>query len=137
MIGFADAAVALPLLFASERDFFHFPSEDEVRVQSISRTDNESDWPFSVPSGKLACLWTTGKPLAIFVEDVPEDEPQGRHVILSVDPIELTVLNIGNGTLFAPVDSVEELIRRVGPYVVVGERLCDQPPGTVLGPGEL
>lgn len=140
MLGLADLAVAVPLLFASERDFFHLPNEHEVRVQPIARTDGERGWPFTVVSGHIACIWSAGRPLAIFVEDIDDadtGENAGRHVILSVDPIELTVLNIANRTLFAPAGSIEDLIERVAPYVVIGERLCDQPPGTVLGPGEL
>ena len=140
MLRLADVVVAMPLLLASEQDFFHLPNEHEVRVQPIARTDGERGWPFSVTSGHIACVWSAGRPLAIFVEDIDEadtDEEAARHVILSVDPIELTVLNIANRTLFAPAGSIENLIERVAPYVVIGERLCDQPPGTVLGPGEL
>jgi hypothetical protein len=135
-------AIAAPLVLAGERSFFHVPGKDEVRIQRIARTDNERDWPFSVEEGNLTCVWSTGQKLVFFFEARPEDADENddfepRHVIVSTNPFDLTIGNIANHALFAPVAGVADLIRRVAPYAEVGQRLCDQPPGSVIGNGEL
>ena len=58
-----------------------------------------------------------------------DDAFEPRGVIVSANPLELTIGNIANRALFAPATDVAELIRRVAPYAEVGQRLCDQPPG--------
>lgn len=136
------AAVAAPFVLADEKGMFHVPDVSEVRFQKISRSGNEDGWPFSVTSGLLACVWSGGRKVVSFVEEVdaPDDDheaPPGRHVIVSANPFELTFLNIANRDLFLPVDKVETLIKRVAPFSALGERLCDQPQGTQIGPGEL
>jgi hypothetical protein len=135
-------AIAAPLVLAGERSLLHIPQKEEVRVQAIVRSDNERDWPFSVDSGSLTCVWSVGERLVFFFEGRPasldedaEFEPRG--VIVSVNPLDLTIGNIANRALFAPMADVAELIRRVAPYVDVGQRLCDQPPGSIIRSGEL
>jgi hypothetical protein len=135
-------AIAAPLMLADERSFFHMPQEEEVRVQRIARTNNERDWPFSVDEGNLTCVWSTGQKLVFFFEKRlktldQDDDFEPRGVIVSVNPVDLTIGNIANRALFAPVADVADLIRRVAPYVQLGQRLCDQPPGSVIGHGEL
>lgn len=143
MSTFAATLVAMaPLVLAGERGMFHIPDMSEVRLQTISRAGYESEWPFSVASGVLACVWSGGRRVVSFVEEHASDgddpEPrQPRHVIVSANPFELTFLNIANRDLFLPVDTVETLIKRVAPFAALGERLCDQPQGTQIGPGEL
>ena len=61
-------------------------------------------------------------------------EPTG--VIVTTDPIQLFSDVEGKAHL-APGMSIEDKIRRLGPYVSLGKKLCDQPKGTVLGPSEL
>jgi hypothetical protein len=139
---FEALAIAAPLVLAGERSFFHMPQAAEVRVQRIARTDNERDWPFAVDEGNLTCMWSTGQKLVFFFETEPEtvggdDDVEPRHVIVSVNPVDLTIGNIGNHGLFAPVADIADLIRRVAPYAEVGERLCDQPPGSIISHGEL
>lgn len=138
----ATMAAVAPLVLAGERGLFHIPDMSEVRLQKISRASNEGEWPFSVASGTLACVWSGGSRVVSFVEDNPGDgddpEPQRpRHVIVSVNPFELTFFNMANRDLFLPADTVETLIKRVAPFVALGERLCDQPQGSQIGPGEL
>lgn len=142
MLAATIAAVAAPLVLANEKGMLHVPDVSEVRLQTISRGDNEVEWPFSVASGMLACVWSGGRRVVSFIEtpDAPDDEhdaPSGRHVIVSANPFELTFLNISSRDLFLPADTVEALIRRVAPFEALGQRLCDQPQGTIVGPGEL
>jgi hypothetical protein len=138
----AEMAVAVPLMLAGEQDLFHFPQPDEVRVQPISRAEHEIGWPFSVDDGMLTCVWSGGRRIVVFFEDRPpdlgEDEAfQPRGVIVTTDPIQLTIGNMANRALFRAADSVEERIRLVAPFVTMGQRLCDQPAGARIGHGEL
>ena len=57
----AQMAVAMPRVLAGEQGLFHLPEPGEVRFQAISREDNETDWPFSVDEGMLACVWSGGR----------------------------------------------------------------------------
>lgn len=137
-----EMAVAMPLMLAGEQGLFHFPSPDEVRTQPISRAENETEWPFSVDDGILACVWSGGQRVVSFLEgrpaDLDDDEPfEPRIVIVTVDPVLLTIGNMANRDLFSPAASIEERIRLVAPFVTLGQRLCDQPAGARLGHGEL
>lgn len=125
---------------ASERGPFHFPaSEDAFRIQRIDRTDREKDWPFSVDSGYLACVWLMGARTVYFTERLREEDEDGtpRVVIVSTNPLDLALVNIGSNGLFVPFDGFEKMIARLGPFVGLGKRLCDQPRGSDIGPGEL
>lgn len=136
----ATMALAAPFVLTGEKGLFHLPDASEVRLQDISRAAYEDDWPFSVSSGYLGCVWSAGKRTVSFVEK-PEpsdgDVKDPRVVIVTTDPFQLTLLNMANRDLFAPADSVETLIKRVAPFELLGEKLCDQPQGTRLGDGEL
>jgi hypothetical protein len=135
----AALAVAAPLVLAGEKDFLHFPSAEDVRLHKITRTGSEQEWPFSVEEGYLACVWSAGDKVVMFIEgrDEPDDDFEPRQVFVSVNPFELTLLNIAGRDLLKPAESVEVLIRRMGPFSVLGRRLCDQPPGASLGNSEL
>ncbi|RUU26310.1 hypothetical protein [Mesorhizobium sp. M6A.T.Ce.TU.016.01.1.1] len=138
----AEMAVAMPLMLAGEQGLFHFPSPDEVRVQPISRAENEAEWPFAVDDGVLACVWSGGQRIVSFFEgrpsDLDEDEPfEPRGLMVTTDPIQLTIGNMANRALFRPAASIEERIRLVAPFVTLGQRLCDQPAGARVGHGEL
>jgi hypothetical protein len=138
----AEMAVAMPLMLAGEQGLFHFPSPDEVRIQPISRAENETEWPFSVDGGILACVWSGGQRIVSFFEgrpsDLDEDEPfEPRGVIVTTDPIQLTIGNMANRALFRSAASVEERIRLVAPFATLGQKLCDQPAGARVGHGEL
>ncbi|AZO45188.1 hypothetical protein EJ076_30825 [Mesorhizobium sp. M7D.F.Ca.US.005.01.1.1] len=144
----AQMAVAMPLMLAGEqvlageRGMFHFPSADEVRTQPISRAGNEANWPFSVDEGMLACVWSGGQRVVVFFENRPSDLGvdetfQPRQVIVTTDPMQLTLGNMAYRDLFRPAASVEERIRLVAPFATLGQKLCDQPAGARVGHGEL
>ena len=123
---------------ADERDLFHLPTADAFRTQRIDRATNEREWPFSVDSGYLACVWLLGQRTVYFAERLEdEDEAEPRVVVVSNNPLDLAFVNIGSNDLFAPFDGLGELIVRVSPFVSLGRRLCDQPRGSDIGPGEL
>jgi hypothetical protein len=135
----ATLAVAAPLVLAGERGMFHFPDADEVRFQKISRAGNEQEWPFTVASGYLACVWSAGRRQVMFLEEQADDADatDRRLVFVSVNPFELTLGNMAHRDLIVPVDSVETLVKRMAPFAALGERLCDQPQGSQIRQGEL
>ncbi|TJW87330.1 MAG: hypothetical protein E5V92_10185 [Mesorhizobium sp.] len=138
----AEMAVAMPLVLAGEQGLFHIPSPREVRLQAISRADHEADWPFSVDDGMLTCVWSGGRKVVMFFENRPKSLPDGepfhpRGVIVTTDPMQLTLGNMANRALFKPSANVEERMRLVTPFAALGQRLCDQPAGARVGHGEL
>ena len=127
------------MLANSERGLFHFPmTEDAWRMQRIARTGNEREWPFTIDSGYLLCVWIFGDRVVYFAEP-PEEEGDEfpRVVIVSTNPFDLMVANIDRNGLLVPFDGMEQMIGRLGPFVDLGRRLCNQPRGTEVGPGEL
>jgi hypothetical protein len=143
MFGAAIAlAATLPVELAGERSLLHLPDPSEVRLQTVTRNGGEKDWPFSVEAGQLACVWSIGQRQVFFLEGRPasldaDTEFSPRMVILSIDPFQLTFGNMASRSLFAPMADVADLVRRVAPFIAIGERLCDQPPGANVRSGEL
>lgn len=148
MPAFAAAiAVAAPLALggaapvtADEKSLFHIPSEDDFRLQRIARTDNEKEWPFTVDEGYLTCAYVVGRPAVYFTEMPVGTDFDGadlRTVIVSTDPFDLAFGNLGDGGLVRKNSSIADLIRLMAPFESLGSRLCDQPRGTNVGPGEL
>jgi len=138
----AEMAVAMPLVLAGEQGLFHIAKPGEVRFQAISREDNEKDWPFSIDDGLLACVWSSGQKIVMFFENRPKDLADGapfkpRGVLVTTDPVQLTLGNMANRALFKPSANVEDRMRLVAPYAALGQRLCDQPAGARVGHGEL
>jgi hypothetical protein len=118
------------------------PSPDEVRLQPVTRAGNEAGWPFSVDEGTLACVWSAGQKIVMFFEGRPEglDEDETfkpRGVIVTTDPLQLTLGNMANRALFRDAATIEERLRLVAPFMTMGQKLCDQPPGARVGHGEL
>jgi hypothetical protein len=142
-------AATASMLLVGERGLFHFPTAAEVRVQAIAKSDNELGWPFSVDAGSLTCVWSGGTRVVMFfaqtlggpiTEDVVDDDKatsEPRGVLLSINPLELTIGNMATNDLFVKAESIEERLRLVAPFVTVGQRLCDQPPGAQVRGGEL
>jgi hypothetical protein len=135
---FPEAALAMMIL-AGEKGLLHFPAAHEVRFQPIAKTDNETGWPFSVGKGHLTCVWSGGTPVVMFFAGVGDgdgaEDPRG--VLLSTNPLELTLGNIATRDLFAPAVNVEERLMAIAPFVDIGRRLCDQPAGERVRGGEL
>ena len=63
-----------------------------------------------------------------------EFENRDDALVVTTDPIQLLV---AEKKYFVPNLSLEDKIRRMGPYVSLGKKLCDQPKGAIVGPGEL
>ena len=120
-----------------------FPQPEDVRFQVISKQPGEAQWPFAVDVGTLACVYALGMRVVVFLpysvtkpaEDF-FDEADNRDdaLVVTTDPIQLMV---AENKYFVPNLSLEDKIRRMGPYVSLGKKLCDQPEGAIVGPGEL
>ncbi len=117
----------------------------DVRLQAISRQANEQGWPFAAEAGTLACVRALGSKVVIFLPDpkLAEDEDaamdefvEDKYLHVTANPLELFA-EFGKANQFAPGLTIEDKIRQLGPFVTLGKKLCDQPKGTVLGPGEL
>jgi hypothetical protein len=138
MAVFAFGALATP---TKADGVLEFLDSDAVRLQKIEKSPNENTWPFTVAEGYLTCQKGLGQRAVFFVSVNEGEEPGGDDingmVILSRDPFELTVGNIASRHLLRQMDSVEDLLKAVIPYYQLGKRLCDQPAGARLGPGEL
>ncbi len=120
-----------------------FPQPEDVRFQVISKQAGEKEWPFAVETGTLACVPSFGFRVVMFFpysvtmrdeEALDELEAGEEPVIVTVDPLQLL---FSNASYFVPGMTIEDKIRRMGPYVSFGKKLCDQPKGAIVGPGEL
>jgi hypothetical protein len=117
-------------------------AEDEFRAQAISRTGAENDWPFASESGYLMCTLDGEKKVVFFFEDFPtnpvlDPDAPGQHgALISLDPRTIDLGKMGTLSVFARTPSLKDLLRRLQPYADIGRALCDQPPGTVIGPSE-
>ncbi len=130
-------------LWGAPLDVSIFPQPEDVRFQVISKQPGEKEWPFAVETGTLACVPSFGFRVVMFFpysvlkadeEALEEMETMAEPVIVTVDPIQLL---FSNAKYFAPGITIEEKIRRFGPFVSFGKKLCDQPKGAIVGPGEL
>jgi hypothetical protein len=139
------ATLALTALIAapSAHAGSFFPEAEDVRTQKIERQAGETDWPFAEPKGLLMCvkvlgikhvLFYPGEPPSYEFDEDPMTDPELAHV--TTDPIQLWTDPVAD-KLLVPGMSIEEKIRRMAPYVTFGKKLCDQPKGSTLGPGEL
>lgn len=113
------------------------PEAGDFRLQVIERTGSEAQWPFTIARGNLLCAETLGKPVVYFSDPGEDDDDQVRVVQVSVNPFDLGIGNLGDGGLIKPELTMEQRIEAMGPLMAQGRRLCDQPRGTVIGPGEL
>lgn len=140
MIAMAAAmAVSAPLAVTSERGWFHIPGADDFRMQTISRADNELDWPFAVDEGYLLCAWVLGERVVYFgarPED-DDDERLARVIVVSGNPLDIMLSGVMDRDLIAPYVDIAQLVTRFAPFETMGRRLCDQPRGSQVGPGEL
>jgi hypothetical protein len=119
------------------------PEPEDFRSQKIERQAGETDWPFVEQKGLLMCVKVFGiKQVMFYPGDVEEhsfdDQPlvDPEVVVVSTDPISLWTDPAAAAHLVSGM-SIEEKIRRMTPYVIFGKKLCDQPKGAMIGPGEL
>lgn len=139
----ASGIAALPA--ANERSWLHVPHESEVRLQVIRKQDREATWPFAAETGYLTCVYALGQKIVGFTpgvealefdgDDKTDDDPP--LMFLSTNPVDLLVARMTQGALLAPMDGLEEMVRRIAPFVEMGKALCDQPQGAELSGGEL
>lgn len=76
----------------------------------------------------------------LFYRNAVEDDFDAadlRTVIVSTDPFDLAFGNLGDGGLMRKGGDIADLIRLMAPFESLGARLCEQPRGTQIGPGEL
>ncbi|MEO0545127.1 MAG: hypothetical protein AAFY99_15040 [Pseudomonadota bacterium] len=115
------------------------------RTQQIYRLPSEANWPFTVDEGMLLCTWILGDP-AVFFAAGAQDYDSANHddafsdvrtIVLSDDVIDLVILNFVNADLFVEQISPQRRLEMVMPFFEAGARLCDQPEGASLPPGEL
>lgn len=127
---------------ADERSLFHLPGAKDVRMQVIERQPGETNWPFTVDRGYLTCVFSLGKRIVMF-GTIPDDsgddgaEEAPRMLVISNNPIDLIFANLANRDLMRQQGDPAAVVSAFAPLFAAGKRLCDQPRGEVLGPGEL
>jgi len=108
-----------------------FPGANDFRMQTITRAKSETDWPFLANKGLLVCAKVLLKPVVYFIGEDPDGE-QSHPFAISTDMMEVALVNMGTTGVLRPYDDFEQLLKRLVPYVSMGQRLCNQPPGTDL-----
>lgn len=130
--------VAAPLAVpVQETSPFHFPGWEDFRFQHIVRGGSEEGWPFRVDEGWLMCGWILGTKAVYFSEMPAEGDPLPSMLLISTDPLEVFIGAVSSGGLLVKVSGPAEMIALLAPFQRLGDALCDQPRGTVIGPGEL
>lgn len=124
----AALAVAAPLVLAAEPAV---RTEYGISRMVISKAEAVHEWPFSVDTGELACLRFTDRTFVFFTEGLPPESTEDlqnyaarRMVIVTANPFEL-LSSVENRDLYLSFDSLETLIRRLGPYEAMGRKPCD------------
>jgi hypothetical protein len=101
-----------------------FPHRD------ISKATSRHEWPFSVEAGRLICVAYAGQYHVFFAEPDPartsvpfQTTVLPRKVVVSTNPFALMV-SLEDRALYAPFESLEQLIRRLAPFEMMGKQLC-------------
>ena len=136
------AMLSAPVIPAfDERSLFSFPDAEDFRLQVIERLPGETGWPFVPDRGYLLCVFMFGQRTVYFATmPEPGDDPddfEPRVIIVSNNPVDLIFANLANRDLVREQADPAALVRAFAPVFAAGKRLCDQPRGEVLGPGEL
>jgi hypothetical protein len=109
-----------------------FPEAGDFRFQKIHRAAGEVEWPFLAKGGMLGCTKVLGNRAVYFI---PDETDMNRAFNLDMNVFAMSIVNLGMNDILAPYDTVEQLVHRIAPFVTMGQRLCDQDPGTfVTGP---
>ena len=111
-----------------------FPEAEDFRFQTIRKAAGEKNWPFIAKSGMLGCAKVFGEPTVYFVPD-ETDLTRAFHIDINLFAMSLT--NVGVPDVLAPYDDTAQLLYRLVPFVTMGQRLCDQEPGTLVTEPEL
>lgn len=111
-----------------------FPEAGDFRFQKIRKAASEANWPFIAESGLLGCTKILGARSVYFV---PDETDMNRAFLLDVDIFAMSMVNFGVTDILAPYDDTEQLIHRIAPFFTMGQRLCDQDPGTLVTEPEL
>ena len=108
------------------------PKPGDFRFQKIQRAAGEAEWPFVATGGMLGCTKVFGNRTVYFI---PDETDMSRAFNLDMNVFAMSIVNLGMNDILAPYDNVEQLVHRIAPFVTMGQRLCDQAPGTfVTGP---
>ncbi|WP_411033488.1 hypothetical protein [Shinella sp. BYT-45] len=108
------------------------PGAGDFRFQTIRKAAGEENWPFIAESGMLGCAKVLGEPTVYFI---PDEADLTRAFHIDVNLFAMSITNLGVPDVLAPYDDNAQLLRRLVPFVTMGQRLCDQDPGThVTGP---
>lgn len=110
------------------------PMPGDFRFQKIQKAAGETDWPFVAKSGMLGCAKVFGGRAVYFL---PDETDMNRAFNLDVNVFAMSMVNFGMTDILAPYDNAEQLVRRIAPFVTMGQRLCDQAPGTFVSGPEL
>ncbi|MCF3642492.1 hypothetical protein LXM94_21205 [Rhizobium sp. TRM95111] len=110
------------------------PGIGDLRLQTIRKAAAERGWPFMAESGMLGCAKGLGEPVVYFM---PDETDKSRAFNLDVNLMAMSIVNLGITNVPAPFDNPEQLVERLVPFVTMGQRLCNQEPGTVLSGPEL
>ena len=141
----AIAAAMLPFCASALQASDFYPDALDVRMQKIERQGSEQGWPFAAAAGTLACVQAIGIKVVIFMpdpmlatnEDAAMDEfIEDRFVQVTTNPFQLFA-DYGKSALFVAGLKIEDKIKQLGPFELLGKKLCDQPKGTNIGPSEL
>ena len=128
-------ALATGLPAAAEQLLFGLipiPDETDVRLQVIERQPTEA-WPFKIDRGYLLCVPIWGMRQVYFAS---EEEPV-RITGISIDPFASFSQMHGADELVHGAETPEEFVKALWPFVKMGERLCDQDGGAMIGPGDI
>ncbi|AOF88733.1 hypothetical protein [Sinorhizobium sp. RAC02] len=109
------------------------PEPDDFRFQTIHKAAGEQNWPFIAESGMLGCAKMLGERLVYFIPG--EDVERAYHIDINL--FAMSMANIGITDVLAPYDNTAQLLHRIVPFVTMGQRLCDQEPGTHVTEPEL
>lgn len=109
------------------------PEPDDFRFQSIRKAAGEQNWPFVAESGMLGCTKMLGERVVYFI---PGEDTE-RAYNIDINLFAMSVANVGITDVLAPYEDSAQLLYRLVPFVTMGQRLCDQEPGTLVTEPEL
>lgn len=110
-------------------------SPEDFRRQAIHKTNGEKNWPFVADKGTLLCIKLLGELHVYFAPD--DGETRNRVFNIDVDLMKMAMVNLGMTGVLRPFEKPEDLLKRLVPFVTMGQRLCNQQAGTSISGTEL